>query len=342
MADKVAILGTVPNSRIMAPYDDKSWDIWCCSAGNSQIAAPPRIDEWFEIHSIVDLNAPENKNWYPQYIEWLRKQQFPIWMQEPNDDIPRCRIFPRKVLMDRFGPNKTMANWFTSSPAWMFAFAIERGYKTIGVFGVDMAAAEEHYTGQKAGLQYFFQKGRELGIKVVVPLESTLSFNYPLYGYAESSRQGRALLVRENELKNAVNVLNQQRAELERRVCNYQGALDQVIFDRRTYVSGVSDAEIDGDQFVDVAQTDCLTFGRERMYIEPRALSGSPQFSVVPTEPVVGAARPTADDFPDNPDAMLLRKKMNGSEPPKPENEINSPLDADNLSENGHHPRDIG
>jgi hypothetical protein len=312
MGDKVAILGTVPNSRVAAPYDDPAWDVWCCSAGNSQSSAPPRITEWFELHSIVDLHAPENKSWYPPYIEWLKVQKFPVWMQEPNEDIPHAKVFPRRELMKRWGPNETKTNWFTSSPAWMFAYAIHRGYKTIGVFGVDMAAAEEHYTGQKAGLLRWFEIGRELGIKVIVPLESTLAFHYPLYGYAEASRQGRALLVRENELRERIRQLEGQSNQCQMNLFHMRGALEQVIFDRRTYVSGVYDAEIDQEPLALTAEPETydltMAKGRESNYAQNYQ---SVKLDAVPFVELKGGGNmplPSPGDFPGNPHAELLGK----------------------------------
>lgn len=320
MADKVAILGTVPNSRVMAPYNDPSWDIWCCSAGNSQAGAPPRVTEWYEIHSIVDLHAPENQHWYPDYIKWLNAQTFPVFMQEPNEDVPRAKVFPRKILTDRFGPNaQGKTNWFTSTPAWMFAFAIHRGYKTIGVFGVDMAAAEEHYTGQKAGLLRWFEIGRELGINVIVPLESTLSFHYPLYGYAESSRQGRALLVRENELKARLQHFENMYRSAERDIHYSRGALDQVIFSRRTYVSGLNDAEIDEveyakgfNDFVDAHQS---VLSREPL-VKAEPVAAQPV-----TRAPLPTKAPTLEDFemqPLPPQTMAVRLKKSKSNGPLP------------------------
>lgn len=305
MGDKVAILGTVMNSRIVVPYDDPSWDVWVCSGGNSQKNAPPRITEWFELHALVDLHSYEHQQWYQPYVEWLRRQTFPIWMQEKNDDIPQARVFPYRKLIDRFGPNpkKGLTNWFTSSPAWMFAYAIERGYKTIGVFGVDMAAAEEHYTGQKAGLLRWFEIGRTMGIKVIVPLESTLAFDYPLYGYAEASRAGRAMIVRETELKNRIQMLQQQGAAMQRDLAYYQGQLEQVVFDRRTYITNPMDPEID-------YELDPVPAELSQMRLAP----ATAPVQVIPAPPI--RTEPVTEaDFPDNPDAVLLskrRRKSNG------------------------------
>lgn len=305
MGDKVAILGTVPNSRVVVPFNDPSWDVWLCSAGNSQAAAPPRINEWFEIHALVDLHSSEHQGWYGPYIEWLNKQTFPVWMQEPNEDVPRAQVFPWKALIKEFGPDKKRTNWFTSSPAWMFAFAIMRGYKTIGIFGVDMAAAEEHYTGQRAGLLRWFEIGRERGIKVICPLESTLAFDYPLYGYAEASRHGRALVQRETDLKGQIAQINNQIGLLQRELFSRQGALDQVTFDRRTYVTGL-DAELD-DPFEGQGFGVAERLSTDKSQAPPQ-MEGN--FVMVPAESV-RTKPPTADQFKATPEMAAILESAN-------------------------------
>src|SRR5215467_9147402 len=32
--EKVAIIGMAPSSRMLAPFNDPTWDIWVCSPGN--------------------------------------------------------------------------------------------------------------------------------------------------------------------------------------------------------------------------------------------------------------------------------------------------------------------
>src|SRR5580698_10373126 len=46
---KVAMIGTAPSSRMLAPFNDPSWKIWACSPGNMNTL--PRVDVWFELHS---------------------------------------------------------------------------------------------------------------------------------------------------------------------------------------------------------------------------------------------------------------------------------------------------
>ena len=246
---KIAIIGTVPVSKHVGPYGDKSWEIWVCSPGNSQGGAPPRIDKWFELHAIVDMIGPENTAWCKAYFEWLRAQSFPIYMQERNEHVPQAIPFPRDVLIEKFGPNekKGMTNWFTSSIAWMMAYAIHLGADEIGIFGVDMAATEEHYSWQKAGCLRFVEIAREHGITVTIPLESTLACGAPMYGYAESSRMGRSMIVREFEMKHKISELQQLQHKTELEMAFFKGALEDLTYIRRTFVSGHKDAEVDFD-----------------------------------------------------------------------------------------------
>ena len=66
---KVAIIGTSPSSRMLAPFADESWQIWVCSQGN--VGKLPRVSKWFEIHSITDLTGEEHRGWSLDYFTWL-------------------------------------------------------------------------------------------------------------------------------------------------------------------------------------------------------------------------------------------------------------------------------
>ena len=232
---KVAIIGTVPASRGLAPYDDREWKIWACSPGNGN-GILPRVDVWFELHAICELVGEEHKGWSMPFLGWLRAQQFPVYMQEKNDLVPQALVFPHKDLIAKFGDG-----WFTSSIAWMMAYAITqmREGDTIALFGIDMAAGIEHYTAQKAGCHYFIEKAKERGINVQIPMESCLAQKPPLYGYSEATAMGRRLNVRLHEMK-------QMQARLEAGIqgqvneLNYiKGAIEQCEYTIRTFTSGL-------------------------------------------------------------------------------------------------------
>lgn len=253
---KIAILGTIPYTKMMAPFDDESWEIWVCSPGNRG-GCIPRVTRWFELHGVEAMRGAENADWNKPYFDWLKTQSFPVYMQEPNDLCPGARVFPKKAWLQEFGPWGRMGA--TSSISWMIGYAVMMmGRKadgsggspddTIGVFGVDMQADSEIYTVQKAGGQIMMQLAKDRGIDVQVPLESCLATYTPLYGYHESSRFGRKMDLRKLEL---INSLNQARGQLEHfkaLVCHLEGAMEVTNYVMRTFVDGANDAEVDVDE----------------------------------------------------------------------------------------------
>ena len=238
---KIAILGTAPASRAVAPFADQSWDIWVCSPGNMN--QTPRVTAWFELHSLIEMQGEENRGWSVNYLTWLKGQQFPVYMQEPNDWVPQAAIFPYKKLIRHFGTR----NWFTSSPAWMMAYAIYQmtAGDELGIFGVDMAAAQEYYTMQKGGLIYWIERAQALGIKVTIPMESCLGMPTPLYGYSESSRFGRRMNVMHKLTTDSMASLQQQHQNIGQQIAFHQGALEAQAYFMRTALDGENDAEID-------------------------------------------------------------------------------------------------
>lgn len=239
---RVAILGTVPASKHLAPFTDNEWEIWVCSPGNRG-GCIPRVSKWFELHGVVDLKGAENTSWNTEYFAWLRSQTFPVYMQEPNDLVPQAITFPLKAWLAEFGRMGRIGA--TSSIAFMIGFAVMSGATEIGIFGVDMAATEEHYGGQKCGCHIMIELAKQRGVKVVIPHESSLSSMPPLYGYAEASAKGRHLLVRELELKQQISNLDATISRLNNERNYFAGGLESTQYIRRTFVDGEHDAELD-------------------------------------------------------------------------------------------------
>lgn len=239
---KIALIGTAPGSRAVAPCDDPSWKIWGCSQGNQAIL--PRVDAWFELHALTYLMAPENRTWTIPYCAWLKSQTFPVYMQEKNDLVPGAIIFPIGKIIEQFG-----RNWLTSSIAMMMAYAISqmREGDEIGLFGVDMAAMQEHYTMQRAGLWRMIEICKDRGIKVSIPHESDLGQQPPIYGYCEATLMGRKLYHRLAELEQARAGLAQKRDQLHCEVAYFDGAIEQAKYFIRTFLDG-ADADVVLDQ----------------------------------------------------------------------------------------------
>lgn len=214
---KIALIGTAPSSRHLAPYADQSWKIWACSAGNMNLI--PRVDAWFEIHS--NLLWPENEHYGRPYVEWLKQQKFPVYAQDTSM-IPNATPLPRDELIAEFGPY-----FFTSSFAWMLAMAMKAGAKEIALYGIDMASRDE-YILQRPGAYFFFMEAKRRGIKIIAPNESDILQPPALYGFSESTPFGRKISAREKELKERVSQARNQRDQLERTITYLEGALEDI------------------------------------------------------------------------------------------------------------------
>jgi hypothetical protein len=216
---KVAIIGTAPSSRLLAPYGDPDWTIWGTSPGNAGVAALPRIDAWFEMH--CNFLWPENKHYGEQYLHWINAQNFPVVAQN-NELIPRAISYPKERIIKKYGPY-----FFTSTFAWCMAYAIDAGVEEIGLWGVDMASKDE-YILQRAGGQYFMQLAKMQGIKVHIPPESDLAQHPPLYGYVDATTFGRKIAMRRLELQQRAQQAQQQMMQIQGMLTYLNGALEDL------------------------------------------------------------------------------------------------------------------
>jgi hypothetical protein len=223
---KIAVCASAPSSRQLAPVNDPNWEIWCCSPPNYDF---PRVDAWFELHSLQRkwVQAPQNE---PYFKILERHPRVYMNGEDPLfSKFPLAIAFPFDDMIKEFGP------WFfTSSVAWMFAFAILQKPDKIGLWGVDMSATEE-YGYQRAGCHYFIQEAKRRGIPVLIPGESDLMNHPPLYGVKEQSDFFWKNRVRKQELEQraaeADQIINQKKHERD----VLTGALDNMRYYENTY-----------------------------------------------------------------------------------------------------------
>jgi len=226
---KVALIGTAPSSRMLAPYGDPSWTIWACSPGNMKQI--PRFDAWFEIHA--NLLWPEHAAYGPPYLEWLKTLTCPVYMQD-QVQVPNATTFPMEELVAEFGND-----FFTSSFAWMMAFAMKQGAKEIALYGIDMASRDE-YILQRPGFFFFRHIARTRGITVSAPHESDIMQSPPLYGYSDSHPFGRKLAARRQEIKGRINDMSNQHAQLANNLTYLRGADEDMDYVQNIW-AGVAD-----------------------------------------------------------------------------------------------------
>jgi hypothetical protein len=168
---KIAILGSAPSSRKLAPFNDPSWEIWACSPMNYDL---PRIDAWFELHNLDRKFVKGNEPYMNALVAHPR-----VYIAYPDPRLPDGIVFDPKPLVKRFGPY-----FMTSQPAWMMAFALMQNPTHIGMWGIDMSASGE-YAFERPGCHYYLQKADEAGVEIVLPPQCDIAEPVPTYAYKE-------------------------------------------------------------------------------------------------------------------------------------------------------------
>jgi len=188
---KVAIVGC-SDTKNLAPYDDKTWDIWAMNNAYGHVKKPTA---WFEIHPIKFENGkfmrrkllrPGVFEWSPDfrgqemktYLESIAQLNCTVYMQQHWDIVPKSIPYPLDEITKSFG------RYFTNSVSYMIALAIKKGYREIGCYGVDMATGSE-WGPQRPSCEFFLGIAAGMGIKITIPDQADLLKTRFLYGFEE-------------------------------------------------------------------------------------------------------------------------------------------------------------
>lgn len=219
---KIAIVGSAPSSASLAPFADPEWAIWGCSPGAVQFAQ--RVDAWFELHLW-------GQDWLTKdYRAFLAAMQGQVYMIEPVADVPTSVAYPVAAMVEKYG-----RYWFTSTPAWMLALAVEEQPEEIGIWGIDMASDSEYFA-QKPGCWHFIEKAEEAGIKVTIPPQSDLRQPPPLYGVDETNPMMVKLLLRQGELRSRIAAADAAIEQATREKLYLAGAEEDLRYTMQTWV----------------------------------------------------------------------------------------------------------
>lgn len=221
---KLAILGSAPSSRLLAPFNDLNWSIWACSPPNYDL---PRVDAWFELHSLKRKLKPQNK----PYIDVLKAhQRVYINKDDPlSGEFPDAVDYPFEEMIEIYGPD-----FFSSSAAWMMAFALQQKPEKIGLWGLDMSTQEE-YGHQRPGLKFFIREAEKQGVKIFAPPESDILAPMPLYALKEQEAEWWKRQTRIKELFGRVNELDALIKDKESEELMLKGALDNMRYIEQTF-----------------------------------------------------------------------------------------------------------
>jgi hypothetical protein len=225
MAGKIALLGAAPSSDKLAPFGNPEWEIWACSPSNF---VAPRVDAWFELHSIDRKAVPGNE----MYLNNLHAHDR-VYVAHPDPRLPKAIVFPLAEVYNEF-PYQFLDSFLQSQVSYMLAWAIIQKPAQIGLWGIDMAA-ESEYAYQRPGCHFFFVEAERRGIEVVAAPQSDILQPLPAYGYKEFDPSYWRQKARKIELMREMNECQQIIAAKTQELAVRQGALADIKYTSNTW-----------------------------------------------------------------------------------------------------------
>ena len=223
---KFGLVGFASSSRDLAPWDDPSWILM----GLNQLYRHcPRFDAWIDIHHY--FRDPRSMVDGTDEIEWMKSAPIPIFQHERQPDIPNSVRYP---IEDVSGQNPAYpwgVDYFTSTISYMIALAIRDGFKTIGVWGVDLIVGQEYFY-QKACAEMWLGIANGQGIEIHLPAQTALLKHGFRYGYQTEPDCGPIKMsmfeAREKEIRGRLEAVTREAHTLD-------GALQDLSYWKELY-----------------------------------------------------------------------------------------------------------
>lgn len=173
---KVALIGSA-QSVDFAPWFDPSWEIWAHATCHTICR---RADRYFDVHPWPWIASKGS----PDYLEWLRTNRIPIYMEEAFPKVPAAVRYPAERICAEF------PHYFSSHTAWMMALALTEGVSHVGLFGIHYSVGIE-YVEQRPGAEFWCGVAVGRGVQLVIPPTSPLCHEpKELYGYESHHGDG--------------------------------------------------------------------------------------------------------------------------------------------------------
>lgn len=166
---KIALIGSAETIQC-APWYDPTWEIWAHATVHHFCK---RVDRYFDLHPWKWISEKP----MPGYLEWLKTERTPIYMQRRFRDVPASLRYPQERILAEY------PRYFTSHVGWMVALALSEGVTHLGFYGIHYALDEEHIK-QRPGCEFWMGVALGKGVQLVNPPGSPL-LRQPgwLYGY---------------------------------------------------------------------------------------------------------------------------------------------------------------
>ena len=218
---KVAIVGFSEATRNLAPFHDTEWSIW---GVNQLYRHIPRASRWFDIHANWNSFVVEGTD----HAGWLANAPIPCYMVDRilpgNPDcpsgIPNSVKYPLERILS--GP-AGHPDYFTSTIAFMIALAIDEGFETIGLYGIDLIVDQEWFY-QKACAEFWLGVCHGRGMNIDIPDKSALLKTAWRYGY---ELEPPMWPIKVSQLESRVAWLKNERHKLIVQLANMDGALQE-------------------------------------------------------------------------------------------------------------------
>lgn len=158
-----------------------------------------------------------------------------VYMATPDPRFPNGIIYPKDEVYRYYGNPQFMDTFMQSQVSYMLAYAIMQKPKTIGLWGIDMAAAEEYGT-QRPGCHFFFIEAEKRGIEIVAPPQSDILEPLPPYGYKEFNPMYWRSKARKQELRGAIEEARHKITQLQHEIDVKEGAFQNENYITNTYL----------------------------------------------------------------------------------------------------------
>ncbi len=135
------------------PKNDPDYEVWGI---NDVIMKEISMDLMFNIHKVEDYSEVEMS-----CTKLASALGIPIIMTEEYKHLPTSIRFPLEEAMKDFD-----TDYYMTGIAFMFAYAIYKGYKQIDCYGINMRGADEQYKNARACVEFWIGFAMGRGIKV--------------------------------------------------------------------------------------------------------------------------------------------------------------------------------
>lgn len=243
---KCVIVGCA-SSKDIVPWDYPDAEYWGVNNLFNVPLKKSHFDRWFEIHSIwIDPRTGKllrrgsedfRGQPVPEYMKMLGAlSPTPVYMQKYwADMIPNSVQYPLGDILKFFiepnerkpwGMSIDMGRYLTNTISIELVLAIYEGFKSIEIWGVDMAVGTE-YANQRPSCEYWAGVAAGMGIDVFIPPEADLLKTRFIYGFEEplqrsyDKKMDKVIKDMQMKQQQALNQLQGVKAAVEQ----YNGAL---------------------------------------------------------------------------------------------------------------------